>query len=181
MIIEAGYDLFELFAPKLFVRRSAKRRQGTWVIAMDENLRNLYTEEVGGEASEPIANRVADVAEALNKHSLGHVAYYALAQLDTELSGDWSGYFEDLCEPLRLSPELIEHEMIGTFLSDGKGVYSSGPRYSFRDYFGYEHLPRTAFFPGPHEYRCSCVACTQHEEVLQRNWERHQSTNPEKS
>jgi hypothetical protein len=29
MIIEAGYDLFELFAPKLFAKRGAKRRLGT--------------------------------------------------------------------------------------------------------------------------------------------------------
>ena len=174
MIIEAGYDLFELFAPKLFVRRTAKRRLGTWVIAMDENLRNLYMEEVGGEASEPLGDRIPQVAEALNKNELGHVAYYALAQLDTGLSGDRSAEFQSLIETLRLAPELIEHECLGIFLSDGKGLYGSGPRFSFRDYIGYEHLPRTAFFPGPHEYPCSCMACTQHDEMLQRNWERHQ-------
>lgn len=72
MIIEAGYDLFELFAPKLFGKHGSKRRQGTWVIAMDENL-------------------------------------------------------------------------------------------------------RTASIPGPHEYPCSCLTCTEHQEMLQRNRERHRA------
>lgn len=36
MIIEAGYDLLELLAPKLFVRVRSKRRFKTWVLAMDE-------------------------------------------------------------------------------------------------------------------------------------------------
>lgn len=64
---------------------------------------------------------------ALNKHDLGHAAYYALAQLDTGLSGDYSAEFERLDENLRLAPELIGHETLGVFLSKGKGVYSSEP------------------------------------------------------
>ncbi|MHA6695272.1 hypothetical protein [Homoserinimonas sp. A520] len=173
MIIEAGYDLFELFAPKIFVRRTAKRRQGTWVLAMDENLRNLYVEEVGGEASTPIDDRILDVVKALDAHSLGRVTYYALAQLDTGLVGEFDAEFEHLVETLRLAPELIDYEMLGVFLSDGKGVRGTGPRYSFRDYVGYEHLPRVAFLPGPHEVPCNCLACAQHEVRLQRSWERN--------
>jgi hypothetical protein len=124
MIIEAGYDLFELFAPKLFGRRGSKTRRGTWVIAMDENLRNMHLTKVGGDASDAIENRI---------------------------------------------PKIV------------KGFYHDGPRYSFRDYVGYEHLPRTASILGPHEYPCDCLACTQHEEMLQRNRERHQAAQAETS
>ena len=173
MIIEAGYDLFELFAPKLFAKRGPKRRLGTWVIAMDESLRNMHMTKVAGEASGAIEDRIPQIVEALNKRSLRPVTYYALAHLDTELHDDYDDAFEHFLETLRMAPELIEHELLGTYLSNGKSLYHSGPRYSFRDYVGYEHLPRTASIPGPHEYPCSCLACTQHEEMLQRNWERH--------
>lgn len=173
MIIEAGHDLFELFAPKIFVRRTAKRRQGTWVLAMDEELRNLYMEEVGGEASAPIADRIPDIVKALGEHSLGRVVYYALAQLDTGLSDEFDVEFTQLIETLRLAPELIDYELLGMFLSDGKGVRGTGPRYSFRDYDGFEHLPRIASIPGPHERSCNCLACAQHEVRRQRSWERN--------
>ena len=175
MIIEAGYDLFELFAPKLFAKHGTQRQQGIWVLAMDENLRNLHLTKVSGGASNAIEDRIPQIVKALNKHSLRRVAYYALAHLDTALHDDYSAEFDHLNETLRLAPELIEHECLGTYLSNGKDLYSSGPRYSFRDYVGYEHLPRTATILGPHEYPCSCLACTQHEEMLQRNRERHRA------
>ena len=181
MIIEAGYDLFELFAPKLFAKHGSTRRLGTWVIAMDENLRNMHLTKVGGDASDAIENRIPNIVEALNKRSFRPVAYYALAHLDTELHDDCDDEFEQLLEALQLAPELIDHELLGTYLSNGKSLYRSGPRYSFRDYVGYEHLPRTASIPGPHEYPCSCLACTQHEEMLQRNRERHRAAQPETS
>lgn len=176
MIIEAGYDLFELFAPKLFAKRGPKRRQGTWVIAMDENLRNMHMTKVGGNASDAIENRIPKIVKALNKHSFRAVAYYALAHLDTGLPDDYSTEFDHLNETLQLAPELIEYECLGTYLTNGKGFFSSGPRYSFRDYVGYEHLPRTATVLGPHDYPCSCLACTQHEEMLQQNRERPRAT-----
>jgi hypothetical protein len=143
------------------------------VIAMDENLRNMHMTKVGGDASDAIENRIPKIVEALNKRSFRPVVYYALAHLDTELQDDYDNEFEHLLEILRMAPELIDHELLGTYLSNGKSLYHDGPRYSFRDYVGYEHLPRTASIPGPHEYPCSCPACTQHEEMLQRNWERH--------
>jgi hypothetical protein len=181
MIIEAGYDLFELFAPKLFGRRGSKTRRGTWVIAMDENLRNMHLTKVGGDASDAIENRIPKIVKALNKRSFRPVAYYALAHLDTELPDACDHEFEHLLETLQLAPELIDHELLGTYLSNGKSFYHDGPRYSFRDYLGYEHLPRTASIPGPHEYPCDCLACTQHEEMLQRNRERHQAAQAETS
>ena len=173
MIIEAGYDLFELFAHKLFTKRGSRSRQETWVIAMDENLRNMHMTKVGGDASDAIENRIPKIVKALNKRSFRPVAYYALAHLDTELHGDYDNVFEHLLETLRMAPELIEHELLGAYLSNGKSLYHDGPRYSFRDYVGYEHLPRTASIPGPHEFHCSCLACMQHQEMLQRNRERH--------
>ncbi|MBX3091203.1 MAG: hypothetical protein KF801_01690 [Cryobacterium sp.] len=160
MIIEAGYDLLELFAPKLFAKHGSKRRTNTWVIAMDENLRHLHLTKVGGDASSPIEERIPQIVKALNKSKLRPVVYYALAHLDTELHGDYEAEFDHLNEILELAPELIEYECLGTYLTNGKGFFSSGPRYSFRDYIGYEHLPRTATVLGPHERPCTCLACT---------------------
>ena len=179
MIIEAGYDLFELFAPKLFAKRGSKARRATWVVAMDENLRNMHMAKVGGDASGPIENHIHNVVKALNKRAVRDVAYYALAHLDTEFHDDYCNQFEHIEETLRLAPELIEHELLGLYVSNGKGLYSCGPRYSFRDYVGYEHLPRNAIIQGPHEMPCSCLACTQHEEMLRRNRERHHATTKE--
>jgi hypothetical protein len=181
MIIEAGYDLFERFAPKLFAKHGSKRRLGTWVLAMEENLRNIHLTKAGGDASEAIENRIPKIVKALNKRSFCPVPYYALAHLDTDLHDDCDPEFEHLLEILQLAPELIEHELLGTYLSNGRSLYHSGPRYSFRDYVGYEHLPRTASILGPHEYPCACLACTQHEEMLQRNRERHQAAQAETS
>ena len=174
MIIEAGYDLFQLFVPKLFAKRGSKMRQGTWAIAMDENLRSMLLTKVRGDASAPIEDRIPKIVKALNKRAFRPVAYYALAHLDTELHDDYGEQFVHFEDTLRLAPELIEYELLGLYFTNGQGFYSSGPDYSFRDYVGYEHLPRDAVIPGPHEYPCSCVACTQHEEMLCRNRERHQ-------
>ncbi len=181
MIIEAGYDLFELFAPKLFAKPHAKGGNGTWVLALDENLRNQHMAKVGGDASDAIENRIPKFVKALNKRALRPVTYYAVAHLDTELHGGYSEPFEHFSETLRLAPELIEHELLSIYFSNGKSIYSDGPRYSFRDYFGYEYLPRNATIPGPHEYPCACLACTQHDEMLRRNRERYEATTTDES
>lgn len=174
MIIEAGYDLLELFA-----KHDSTRRTNTWVIAMDENLRHLHLTKVGGDASSPLEERIPKIVKALNRRQLRPVVYYALAHLDTELHDDYSTEFDHLNEILELAPELIEYECLGTYLTNGKGFFSSGPYYSFRDYVGYEHLPRSATVLGPHGYPCSGVACARPEEMLQRNRDRHQASTTE--
>ena len=140
---------------------------------MDENLRYQGMKTVSGDASGAIESRIPKIVKALNKRAIRRVAYYALAHLDTELHDDYSDQFEQLEETLRLAPELIEHELLGLYLSNGQGFYNSGPRYSFRDYVGYEHLPRNAIIAGPHEIPCTCVACKQRDEMLRRNWDRN--------
>lgn len=179
MIIEAGYDLFELFAPRLFAQCGSSARRGTWVLAMDENLRNLHLKKVGGDSSAPIEDRIPRIVKSLTKGSLRPVVYYAVAHLDTGLRDDYSSQFHQFDETLRLAPELIEHELLCTYFSNGKDLYSSGPRYSFRDYVGLEHLPRTATVLGPHKFPCSCPACTQFEAMLKRNRARHQASTSE--
>lgn len=173
MIIEAGYDLLQLFSPDLFPKRKMPGRRALWVIAMDEDLRLLYSKKVKGDANLPIEERACEIADALADESPWRVAYFAVACLDTDLCGNYSSEFERQVEMLRSAPELIEHELIGHYLSDGKGLYSSAPRYSFRDYLGLEHLPRVAILPGPHEYPCDCLACVQFEDKLRLNRERH--------
>lgn len=173
MIIEAGYDLFQLFAPKLFRRRIERRRKGMWVIAMDKNLRELDMRKVSSRDSETVEDCIPKIAKTLNRSDLGQIVYYAFARLDTDLPSDMSCALEDQAEALAMAPELISFELLGNYVSDGRGVYSRGPRYSFRDYIGMEHLPRVAILPGPHSYPCECLACTQHDEMLRINRERH--------
>ncbi len=173
MIIEAGYDLFQLFAPHLFPKKRKPGRKAMWVIAMDDQLRQLYVKKVKGDAGATMESRVCDIADSLAGHFPTPTAYFAVGCLDTDLRGDYGAEFERQYDTLRSAPELIEHEFIGNYLSNGKSLYSSAPRYSFRDYVGLEHLPRVAILPGPHEYPCECLACVQFEEKLRANWERH--------
>ena len=171
MIIEAGYDILELFAPKLFKRR-ARNRRGMWVLALDENLRNLYLAKVGGKHRE-VEDRLHAIAKALDGRDLHAVAYWSAAVLDTEYSGDLEHEFHHIDTTLREAALLADRQYLGCYFSNGKELYGSTPRYSFRDYVGLEGLPRAAVCPGPHEVDCSCLACTQFEERLRRNRERH--------
>ncbi|MCW4386316.1 hypothetical protein OH146_11085 [Salinibacterium sp. SYSU T00001] len=166
MIIEAGYDLLQLFAPKLFRRGRDRRRMGMWVITMDKNLRQLDMRKVSTRHMQSVEECIPRIADMLSNSELGEVAYYAFARLDTDLPVDLSCVLEHQHESLALAPELVEYKLLNNYLSNGRDLYSRGPRYSYRDYIGMEHLPRAAVLPGPHDYPCACLACTQHEELL---------------
>ena len=174
MIIEAGYDILELFSPKVFKRR-ARYRRGMWVLALDENLRNLYMAKVGGKHQD-VENRLHAVAKALDRRGLSPITYWAAAVVDTDYSGDLEEEFHHIDSMLSEAALLADHHYLGCYFSNGKELYGSVPRYSFRDYIGLEHLPRAAACPGPHEIGCTCLACTQFEERLERNRQRHDAS-----
>ncbi len=174
MIIEAGYDILQLFSPKIFKRRRHYRR-GMWVLALDENLRNVYLTKVGGKDRD-VEDRLHAVAKALDGRGLSPVAYWAAAVVETDYSGDLEAEFRHIDTTLSEAALLAGHHYLGCLFSNGKDLYSSVPRYSFRDYLGLEHLPRAAVCLGPHEIGCACLACTQFEERLQRNRERHDAS-----
>jgi hypothetical protein len=139
-----------------------------WVLALDENLRNLYMTKVGGKQRD-VENRLHAVAKALDGRRLRPVAYWAAAVVETDYGGDLEEGFHHIDTTLREAALLADHQYLGCYFSNGKELYGSVPRYSFRDYLGLEHLPRAAMCAGPHEFDCSCLACTQFEELLQRN------------
>ena len=174
MIIEAGYDILELFAPKVFKRQTRDRR-GMWVLALDENLRNLYVAKVGGKDRD-VEDRLHAIAKALDGRDLHTVAYWAAAILDTNFSGDLETKFHHVDSTLREAALLADRYYLGCYVSDGKELYGNTPQYSFRDYLGLEHLPRAAVCAGPHEFPCECLACTQFEERLRRNRERREAS-----
>lgn len=173
MIIEAGYDILELFSPKLFPRRSA-HRPGMWVLALDEDLRNLYIAKVGGK-NLSVSDRVVKIAKALDGRNQRPVAYWAAAIVDTSYSGDLSDAFRHVDDTLREAALLADRQYLGCYVSDGKDLYGSTPRYSFRDYPLLAHLPRPAICAGPHDFDCACLACTQFEERMRRNRERREA------
>ena len=171
MIIEAGYDILQLFSPKIFKRR-AHHRRGMWVLALDENLRNLYLAKVGGKQRD-VETRLHAIAKALDGRGLSPVAYWAAAVVDTGYSGDLHAEFEHIETTLSEAALLAEHHYLGCYFSNGKELYSSTPRYSFRDYPAMSYFPRAASCAGPHSFDCACLACTQFEERLRRNRERN--------
>lgn len=142
-----------------------------WVLALDENLRNLYLTKVGGKQRD-VENRLHAVKKALDGRGLSPVVYWAAAVVETDYGGDLEEGFHHIDTVLRDAALLADHHYLGCYFSDGKQLYGSVPRYSFRDYPLLSHLPRAAACLGPHELDCTCLACTQFEERLQRNREK---------
>lgn len=182
MIIEAGYDIAALIQSKLFAKRGARRKIRTWVVAMDEDLRFLYTAKVGGDEAAPLLDRIPNIVKALTKYSdLWKVAHFVLEHLDTDLqrsfqsqqSNDYFVELHDLHDALTQVAELADHKLLGVYMSSGEILCGTVPRHSFRDYPLLNHLPRALILPGPHDLSCSCLACTQYADKLRRNRERY--------
>ncbi|WP_022885510.1 hypothetical protein [Glaciibacter superstes] len=173
MIIEAGYDLMELLHPEVFKDEASRR--GLWVLAMDEDLRLSFIRKVRDDVPSSLDAVIPDLVTSLDCEPL-QVRYFVLAHMVPHTEHGIADEVQAQDELINDSPALVEYEFLGRFVFDGEYVYSSAPRYRFRDYIGYEHLPRTATFPGPHEFiTCSCMACRQYEAKLARNRERHEA------
>jgi hypothetical protein len=174
VIIEAGYDLGMRPMPAL---HRAKNRQGLWVLAMDESLREISIDRVSRQFEGSVGQHLCALHHTLtsgNNHELAK--YFALGHGLPKLSDDdttatWLHLDDEL---LCSSPELVELRYLGRVVYDGKWVFTNWPRYRFRDYVGYEDLPRTATFPGPHDFQCECPACKQ----LYANWRGRPVGNP---
>jgi hypothetical protein len=142
----------------------AKDRDGLWVMTMDKNLREISIDRVSRKFEGSVEQHLSALFRTLSADSNhGLVKYFALAHGLPELSDDDSTapwvHLDD--ELLHMSPELVEFRYFGRVVYDGKWILTSWPRYRFRDYIGYEDLPRTATFPGPHSFQCECPACGQ--------------------
>jgi hypothetical protein len=161
VIIEAGYDLGMRLMPVL---RRAKGRQGLWVMAMDQDLREVSISRVSRWFKGSIDQHLAELHRTLSSRDNTALArYFALAHGLPQLSDDDSTatwvHLDD--ELVHTSVELVDFRYLGRVVYDGKWIFTSWPRYSFRDYLGLEDLPRTATYLGPHSFKCGCPACEQ--------------------
>lgn len=175
MIIEAGYDIIQLLAPKLF-KKTAPLTAGIWVAAMDADLRYLFRARVKGDPDIPLDARPHDIARALTrKRYPNHAAYYVLAIVEPGAPDRGEYDYEDLKESTQHGTELASHELLGVVVTNGGvGWWSDLPLHQFRDY-GLDHLPRAAVFRGPHPYECECGACTMFNDTMRLNREKYQA------
>lgn len=162
MIIEAGYELRLLVQPILFANESS--RKSLWLLALDKDLRFLFPAKVVdnmGRTIEPhidqIIGQLADDCFQTHYFAVAHMVPHVSFQLYEELS--------QLDEKLQQAASPQGFELIGHLVFDDECWYSNGPMHRFRDYPGND-LPRAMVIPGPHEWGCSCPACTQHETYI---------------
>lgn len=166
MIIEAGYDLQQLIGPELFADEAS--RGSLWVMAMDEDLRFLFTRKVRDEVPGSLEDAVPELVAVLDGAPL-EPHYFVLAHMVPSMGPDIADEVHREDERIHSAVALAKYELLGRLVFDDEYVYSSAPRYSFRDYVGCENLPRAAVIPGPHEFlSCACLACAQHEAKLER-------------
>lgn len=181
MIIEAGYDVFQLLAPKLL--RKGRARDETHLLMLDENMRFHGLAKLSVNSKDAIADHVVDVRRELDVDRVFPTKFIVIGRLDTtfmcrEENHDWypDSHLDEYTVGLRSSPLLNDVELLGHMHSNGVDTCSDVPRYSFRDYPGLSHLPRAESFPGPHSFdgKC-CPACTRFFERLDANQARNES------
>jgi hypothetical protein len=173
MIFEAGYDLYQVIAPCLTETEASKK--ALWMLAMDKNLRMLFTLQVSDTFEGSLTGHIDDIVAGL-ECDYGEVHYFVLAHSVSSID-EWDAervYQDDLL--INKDPKFAGREYLGRLVRDEEWVYSSWPRYSFRDYIGKEHLPRAAVLQGPHDYPCDCLACTQHQEYIEERRAARQAT-----
>jgi len=164
MIIEAGYDLVQLLHPAVVA--NAASRRALWMLAADKDLRLLEISPVCPEFSGSLERHVAAIVAAL-AGSYRPVRYFALAHTMSPLDcNDWDRISRG-DEALREVHDFEPDQFLGRLVLDGDHIHSSAPRYSFRDYAGRENLPRVAVISGPHFGDCSCIACSQFNEMIE--------------
>lgn len=180
MIIEAGYDLLQLIHPQLFADDASRR--ALWVMAMDEDLRYLFTRKVRDVVPGTFEDAVPDLAAALRSDPF-RPHYFVLAHMVPSMGSGIEEKVHHEDAHIRSAPVLAGYQLLGRMVFDSENLYSSAPRYTFRDYVGREDLPRAAVIPGPHEYlRCTCLACAQYEAKLAAGRMRHRVSDlPEES
>jgi hypothetical protein len=165
MIIEAGYDVVQLLDAS--VNKSARSRRGLWMLTTDEHLRVIAQATIVAEMSLPVEAYIDEVSIAL-RGSPVPVRYIVLAYA-TKRPLDDSFWLHAVDERLVSDGWLGEVELLGQVVFARSGFLSTVPRFSFRDYIGLEHLPRSVSVLGPHDIGCECVACVHFEQMLREN------------
>jgi hypothetical protein len=171
MIIEAGYDVVQLADAS--VNRNSRSRRALWMVALDEHLRLVSTSRIAREMRLPVAAYIDEISAALGRSAIP-VRYIALAYCAAGDCSD-SSWLGEIDERLTADGWLGDVELLGQVVFDRSGYFSTVPRFSFRDYIGLEHLPRSVSVLGPHDVGCECVACVHFEQMLRENRRR---TNP---
>ncbi|WP_142206650.1 hypothetical protein [Subtercola boreus] len=176
MIIEAGYDIHQLFSGVF--REGTETRKGLWIMAMDEDLRLCFLRPVTDRMSGRLVDHVEKISEALHD-DVQEVAYFALASATATVQPE-EGRLSEIGRDLMACPQLEDYELLGHVIYDPEGYISSIPLYSFQDYLGYGHLPRALAVEGPHDFvwACTCLACTQYRRRTVELRRRHADRNP---
>ena len=130
---------------------------------MDQNLRLLRIRKISGDFGESVGEHLDRIAKKLVGPSFSlQPRYFALAHRRENVHDNQIEHWVHADDQLIYdAPVLAGYRYLGRLVSDGVWVYSSWPRYSFRDYVGMEDLPRVAAIPGPHPWDCHCAACKQ--------------------
>jgi hypothetical protein len=167
MIIEAGYDMLQVLSP--CIHASTANRRALWMLAMDDELREMSIKMVCPEYAFPLEKHIPDIVKALECDN-GYVKYFALAHMLPRLGDNIEHEVYEEDEPVRTAPEFDGRQFLGRLVFDEDNRYSSAPRYAFRDYPLHDDLPRVAVVKGPHPLLdCQCLACSQFEAKLAAN------------
>ena len=168
MIIEAGYDVVQLLDAS--VNKTGRSRRGLWMLSMDENLRVVAQPRITARMHLPVEAYIDEVSLALRRSPVP-VTYIALGYATT-LPLDEPFWLHAVDERLSSDGWLGDVELLGQVVFARDGFVSTVPRFSFRDYIGLEHLPRSVSVLGPHDVGCECVACVHFEQMLRENRQR---------
>jgi hypothetical protein len=153
MIIESGIDVLQVLCGSV----SSENPEGLWIVAMDENLRLLYVDQVVRQLTSGVERHIDDLARYLE--CARDICYFALAwtspvEIDAE-----SSWLADTERRLHDDPGLGVSRLLGIIVFDRSALYASLPRCDFSIERGFADLPRAMALAGPHGLDCSCPPC----------------------
>lgn len=170
MIIEAGYDFWELLLPRL--ESEPKETPGLWMITMTDELRLISTRRISDRTSGVIVDHIDEIIQELAPDVLT-VGYFVLAHRLPRVGDGIAQHVHEGDQAFLQRSGVGEKTFLGRLVFDGQFLYESCPRHRFRDYPVDDFLPRAAVVKGPHPFDCVCFVCAQHREQLARAWARN--------
>jgi hypothetical protein len=145
MIIESGYDLYELALPYLEFGDPECRR--LVVISMDADLRYYETDVVADDLGDTIEPHISRIIASLDPEV---VHYFAIAHTVRGGLPDADERRSAATQALKVAAAECGFQFINHILIDGDNWIATMGRYRFREYGSLEDLPRATIARGPH-------------------------------